>query len=223
LGPNWTAGPQLAVQIIPTCKKSMKVALIKYNAGNVQSVRYALERLGVEAELTDDPEKISTADRVIFPGQGEASSAMAYLKERNLDQVIREVKQPFLGVCLGLQLLCTHSEENNTPCLGIFPQLVKRFIPSESGQEKVPHVGWNSIENLVDNPLLKDLPDAKHLYFVHSYYATLGEGTLATTHYIQDFTAILHRANFWAIQAHPEKSSTLGEKLLENFLALPST
>ena len=201
----------------------MKVALIKYNAGNVQSVRYALERLGVEAELTDDPEKISTADRVIFPGQGEASSAMAYLKERNLDQVIREVKQPFLGVCLGLQLLCTHSEENNTPCLGIFPQLVKRFIPSESGQEKVPHVGWNSIENLVDNPLLKDLPDAKHLYYVHSYYATLGEGTLATTHYIQDFTAILHRANYWAIQAHPEKSSTLGEKLLENFLVLPST
>jgi glutamine amidotransferase len=201
----------------------MKVALIKYNAGNVQSVRYALERLGVEAELTDDPEKISTADRVIFPGQGEASSAMAYLKERNLDQVIRDVKQPFLGVCLGLQLLCTHSEENNTPCLGIFPQLVKRFIPSEGGQEKVPHVGWNSIENLVDNPLLKDLPDAKHLYYVHSYYATLGEGTLATTHYIQDFTAILHRANYWAIQAHPEKSSTLGEKLLENFLALPST
>ena len=223
MGPNWTAGPQLAVQIIPTCKKSMKVALIKYNAGNVQSVRYALERLGVEAELTDDPEKISTADRVIFPGQGEASSAMAYLKERNLDQVIRDVKQPFLGVCLGLQLLCTHSEENNTPCLGIFPQLVKRFIPSEGGQEKVPHVGWNSIENLVDNPLLKDLPDAKHLYYVHSYYATLGEGTLATTHYIQDFTAILHRANYWAIQAHPEKSSTLGEKLLENFLALPST
>jgi glutamine amidotransferase len=201
----------------------MKVALIKYNAGNVQSVRYALERLGVEAELTDDPEKISTADRVIFPGQGEASSAMAYLKERNLDQVIREVKQPFLGVCLGLQLLCTHSEENNTPCLGIFPQLVKRFIPSKSGQEKVPHVGWNSIDNLVDNPLLKGLPDAKHLYYVHSYYATLGEGTLATTHYIQDFTAILHRANYWAIQAHPEKSSTLGEKLLENFLALPST
>lgn len=218
MGPNWTA-----VQFIPTCKKSMKVALIKYNAGNVQSVRYALERLGVEAELTDDPEKISTADRVIFPGQGEASSAMVYLKERNLDQVIRDVKQPFLGVCLGLQLLCTHSEENNTPCLGIFPQLVKRFIPSVSGQEKVPHVGWNSIENLVDNPLLKDLPDAKHLYYVHSYYATLGEGTLATTHYIQDFTAILHRANYWAIQAHPEKSSTLGEKLLENFLALPST
>ena len=218
MGANWTV-----VQITPTCEKSMKVALIKYNAGNVQSVCYALERLGVEAELTDDPQKISTADRVIFPGQGEASSAMAYLKERNLDQVIKDVKQPFLGVCLGLQLLCTHSEENNTTCLGIFPQLVKRFIPIASGQEKVPHVGWNSIENLVDNPLFKDLPDARHLYYVHSYYATLGEGTLATTHYIQDFTAILHRANYWAIQAHPEKSSTLGEKLLENFLALPST
>ncbi|MDA0314419.1 MAG: imidazole glycerol phosphate synthase subunit HisH [Bacteroidetes bacterium] len=201
----------------------MKIALIKYNAGNVQSVLYALARLGVDAELTDDPEKICSADRVIFPGQGEASSAMAYLRERNLDQVIREVKQPFLGVCLGLQLLCTHSEENDTTCLGIFPQLVKRFIPSASGQEKVPHVGWNSLENLVDNPLIKDLPDAKYMYYVHSYYATLGEGTIASTQYIHDFTAILHRNNYWAIQAHPEKSSTLGEKLLENFLALPST
>ncbi len=137
----------------------MKVALIKYNAGNVQSVRYALERLGVDAELTDDSEKIRSADRVIFPGQGEASSAMSYLKERKLDQVIREIKQPFLGVCLGLQLLCTHTEENDTTCLGIFPVKVKRFVPSASGQEKVPHVGWNSLENLVKNPLLKDLPD----------------------------------------------------------------
>ena len=203
--------------------KSMKVVLIKYNAGNVQSVLYALERLGVEAELTDEVEKIRAADRVIFPGQGEASSAMAYLKERNLDQVIREIKQPFLGVCLGLQLLCTHSEENNTECLGIFPVKVKRFIPSVIGQEKVPHVGWNSLENLVKNPLFKDLPESKFMYYVHSYYAELGEHTLATTTYIHDFTAILHRDNYWAIQAHPEKSSTLGEKLLENFLALPST
>jgi len=202
--------------------KSMKVVLIKYNAGNVQSVLYALERLGVEAELTDDLEKISAADRVIFPGQGEASSAMAYLKERNLDQVIRNIKQPFLGVCLGLQLLCTHSEENDTDCLGIFPIKVKRFIPSGSGQEKVPHVGWNSLENLVDNPLFKDLPESKFMYYVHSYYAELGEHTLATTSYIHDFTAILHRDNYWAIQAHPEKSSTLGEKLLENFLAVTS-
>ena len=200
----------------------MKVVLIKYNAGNVQSVLYALERLGVEAELTDDVEKISAADRVIFPGQGEASSAMAYLKERNLDQVIRDIKQPFLGVCLGLQLLCTHSEENDTDCLGIFPIKVKRFIPSGSGQEKVPHVGWNSLENLVDNPLFKDLPESKFMYYVHSYYAELGEHTLATTSYIHDFTAILHRDNYWAIQAHPEKSSTLGEKLLENFLAVTS-
>ncbi len=200
----------------------MKVVLIKYNAGNVQSVLYALERLGVEAELTDDLEKISAADRVIFPGQGEASSAMAYLKERNLDQVIRNIKQPFLGVCLGLQLLCTHSEENDTDCLGIFPIKVKRFIPSGSGQEKVPHVGWNSLENLVDNPLFKDLPESKFMYYVHSYYAELGEHTLATTSYIHDYTAILHRDNYWAIQAHPEKSSTLGEKLLENFLAVTS-
>lgn len=200
----------------------MKVVLIKYNAGNVQSVLYALERLGVEAELTDEVEKIRAADRVIFPGQGEASSAMAYLKERKLDQVIQEIKQPFLGVCLGLQLLCTHSEENDTDCLGIFPVKVKRFIPSAGGQEKVPHVGWNSLEKLVKNPLLKDLPDPKFMYYVHSYYAELGEHTLATTTYIHDFTAILHRDNYWAIQAHPEKSSALGEKLLENFLALPS-
>ncbi|MCM0041558.1 MAG: imidazole glycerol phosphate synthase subunit HisH [Algoriphagus sp.] len=200
----------------------MKVVLIKYNAGNVQSVLYALARLGVEAELTDEIEKIRSADRVIFPGQGEASSAMSYLKERRLDQVIQEIKQPFLGVCLGLQLLCTHSEENDTDCLGIFPIKVKRFIPSAYSQEKVPHVGWNSLENLVKNPLFKDLPESKFMYYVHSYYAELGEHTLATTSYIHDFTALLHRDNYWAIQAHPEKSGALGEKLLENFLAIPS-
>ncbi|MBM3168845.1 MAG: imidazole glycerol phosphate synthase subunit HisH [Bacteroidetes bacterium] len=199
----------------------MKVVLIQYNSGNVQSVLYALERLGVEAELTDDQEKILSADRVIFPGQGEASSAMSYLKNRNLDKVIREIKQPFLGVCLGLQLLCAHSEENDTDCLGIFPIKVKRFIPA--AWEKVPHVGWNKIKNIKENPLLNHLPDVRYLYYVHSYYAELGEHTLATTSYIQDFTAILNRDNFWAVQAHPEKSSILGEKLLENFLALPST
>ena len=201
---------------------SMKVVLIKYNAGNVQSVLYALERLGVEAELTDEVEKIRAADRVIFPGQGEASSAMNYLKERKLDHLIREIKQPFLGVCLGLQLLCTHTEENDTDCLGIFPVKVKRFIPSASAQEKVPHVGWNSLENLVKNPLFKDLPETKFMYYVHSYYAELCENTLASTSYIHDFTAILHRDNYWAIQAHPEKSGAFGEKLLENFLAIPS-
>ncbi len=213
----------ILIEMGSSLNASMKVVLIKYNAGNVQSVLYALERLGVEAELTDEVEKIRAADRVIFPGQGEASSAMAYLKERNLDQVIREIKQPFLGVCLGLQLLCTHSEENDTDCLGIFPVKVKRFIPSASEQEKVPHVGWNSLENMVANPLFKDLPESKFMYYVHSYFAELGEHTLATTSYIHDFTAILHRNNYWAIQAHPEKSGALGEKLLENFLALPST
>jgi glutamine amidotransferase len=198
----------------------MKVAVIKYNSGNVQSVLYALERLGAEAELTDDPNKIRSADRVIFPGQGEASTAMAYLKARKLDTLIRDIQQPFLGVCLGLQLLCAHSEENDTECLGIFPVQVKRFRPEQPFAVKVPHVGWNLLENLADNPLLANLPDPKYLYYVHSYYAELSEATIATTHYLQDFTAILHRDNYWAIQAHPEKSSTLGEKLLDNFLSL---
>jgi glutamine amidotransferase len=196
----------------------MKIAVIKYNAGNVQTFLYALERLGVDAVLTDNPEEIHASDKVIFPGQGEASSAMTYLKARQLDQVIKEIKQPFLGVCLGLQLLCEHSEENDTECLGIFPVKVKRFIPENSQEFKVPHVGWNELENLADNVLLKDLPDPKFLYYVHSYYAELSESTIATTHYIHDFTAILHRENYWAIQAHPEKSSTVGEKLLANFL-----
>jgi len=160
----------------------MKIAVIKYNAGNVQSVLYALERLGAEAELTDDLEKILNADKVIFPGQGEASTAMTYLKARKLDQLIREINQPFLGVCLGLQLLCEHSEENNTECLGIFPVKVKKFIPENSQEFKVPHIGWNELENLADNVLLKDLPDPKFLYYVHSYYAELSESTIATTH-----------------------------------------
>lgn len=186
----------------------------------MQSVLYALERLGAEAILTDDPEQIRSADRVIFPGQGEASTAMNYLKARKLDQLIRDIKQPFLGVCLGLQLLCEHSEENDTECLGIFPVKVKRFIPENSQDFKVPHVGWNELENLADNPLLKDLPVSRFLYYVHSYFAELSEATIASTHYIHDFTAILHRDNYWAIQAHPEKSSTVGEKLLSNFLSL---
>lgn len=198
----------------------MKIAVIKYNAGNVQSVLYALERLGADAILTDNPEVIHSADKIIFPGQGEASTAMTYLKARNLDQLVRDIKQPFLGVCLGLQLLCEHSEENDTACLGIFPVKVKRFVPANSQEFKVPHVGWNELENLSDNALLKDLPDPKFLYYVHSYYAELSEATIATTHYIHDFTAILHRDNYWAIQAHPEKSSTVGEQLLRNFLSI---
>ncbi len=198
----------------------MKTAVIKYNSGNVQSVLYALERLGADAVLTDDPELIRSADKVIFPGQGEASTAMKYLRERKLDQLIKELKQPFLGVCLGLQLLCEHSEENDTECLGIFPVKVKRFVPENSREFKVPHVGWNELENLADNPLLRDLPANPFVYYVHSFYAELGDFTIAQTHYIHDFSGILHRDNYYAIQAHPEKSSTVGEKLLSNFLSI---
>jgi glutamine amidotransferase len=196
----------------------MKVAVIKYNSGNVQSVLYALERLGANAELTDDPEKIRAADKVIFPGQGEASTAMKYLKARNLDMLIKELKQPFFGVCLGLQLLCTHSEENDTECLGVFPVKVKKFVPENSQEFKVPHVGWNELENLADNPLLKDLPANPFVYYVHSFYAEMATETIASTHYIHDFSAMLHRDNYYAIQAHPEKSGLVGEKLLSNFL-----
>ncbi|WP_143961562.1 imidazole glycerol phosphate synthase subunit HisH [Litoribacter populi] len=193
----------------------MKVAIIKYNAGNVRSVLYALERLGVEAVLTDDFETIQKADKVIFPGQGEASSAMKYLKQRNLDQLIKDLKQPFFGVCLGQQLLCEHTEENDTECLGIFPIKVKKF----PAFEKVPHVGWNSLENM-DSPLFKGLDEEPYTYYVHSYYAELSPYTIATTHYMHDFTALIHKENFYAIQAHPEKSGKVGETILKNFLAL---
>src|SRR5690606_36082773 len=164
----------------------MKVAVIKYNSGNVLSVLYALERLGVNATLTDDFEEIQNADKVIFPGQGEASTAMKYLKERNLDQLILDLKQPFFGICLGQQLLCSHSEENDTPCLGVFPIKVKKFPPLD----KVPHVGWNNLENL-RSPLLKDLDDTAFVYYVHSFYPEINaQYTIATSHYLEDFSAL---------------------------------
>lgn len=197
----------------------MKVAVIKYNAGNVQSVLYALERLGAEALLTDDLEVISNADKVIFPGQGEASTAMKYLKERKLDQLIPRLKQPFFGVCLGQQLLCDFSEENDTPCLGVFPVKVKRFIPQNAEDFKVPHVGWNNIFDL-KTPLLEGLDEHSFVYYVHSYYCELSDFTIAKTHYIHDFAALMHKDNFYAMQAHPEKSSLIGERILRNFLAL---
>ena len=193
----------------------MQVAIIKYNSGNVRSVLYALERLGVDAVLTDDWEKIKKADKVIFPGQGEASSAMKYLKERHLDQLIKDLKQPFFGVCLGQQLLCEHSEENDTPCLGVFPIKVKKF----EAYEKVPHVGWNNLEKL-DSPLLEGLDEEAYVYYVHSYYAEISPYTIATTHYINDFSALIHKDNYYAMQAHPEKSGLIGEKILKNFLNL---
>lgn len=194
----------------------MKVAVIKYNSGNVLSVLYALERLGVDASLTDDFEEIQKADKVIFPGQGEASNAMKYLKARNLDQLILDLKQPFFGICLGQQLLCAHSEENDTPCLGVFPIMVKKFPPLG----KVPHVGWNNLENL-KSPLLKGLDDTAFVYYVHSFYAEISpKYTIATTHYLGEFSALLQKDNYYAMQAHPEKSSRSGEKILTNFLNL---
>lgn len=198
----------------------MKIAVIKYNSGNVQSVLYALERLGAEAVLTDDQETIRKADKVIFPGQGEASTAMRYLKSKNLDQMIKDLKQPFFGVCLGLQLLCEHSEENNTECLGVFPVKVKKFIPENSQEFKVPQIGWNELENLKSNPLFRGLDPNPFVYYVHSFYAELSDFTIAESHYIHDFSAMLHRDNYYAIQAHPEKSGLVGEKLLSNFLSI---
>ncbi|WP_291784748.1 imidazole glycerol phosphate synthase subunit HisH [Cecembia sp.] len=197
----------------------MKVAVIKYNAGNVQSVLYALERLGADAILTDDLETISKADKVIFPGQGEASTAMRYLKGKKLDKLIPELKQPFFGVCLGQQLLCEYSEENDTACLGVFPVKVKRFIPENPATFKVPHVGWNNIFD-TKSPLLRGLDNSSFVYYVHSYYCELSEYTIATTNYIQDFAALMHKDNFYAMQAHPEKSGMVGERILKNFLEL---
>ncbi|MEL6560352.1 MAG: imidazole glycerol phosphate synthase subunit HisH [Bacteroidota bacterium] len=193
----------------------MKVATIKYNAGNVQSLTFALNRLGIEPVLTDDPAELAAADKVIFPGVGEASTAMNYLKKHRLDQVIRDLKQPFLGVCLGLQLMCKHSEENDTECLGVFDLNVKRF----NDAEKVPHMGWNTITNL-KGPLFQEISDESYLYFVHSYFAETSEDTIATCGYANTFSAALHKDNYYAIQAHPEKSSVTGQKIIENFLAI---
>jgi len=193
----------------------MKVAIIKYNAGNVQSVIYALNRLGVNPEVTDDLTAIKNADKIIFPGVGEASSAMRSLQKSGIDRIIPDLKQPFLGICLGLQLMCTYSEENDTPCLGIFDLPVKKFAP----KLKVPHMGWNRLEDL-KSPLLMNLPAEPFVYFVHSYYAALGDATIASANYINDFSAALNHNNFYAMQAHPEKSGAVGQKILQNFLDL---
>lgn len=193
----------------------MELAIIKYNAGNVLSVINALHRLGIEPVLTDDPDRLRKADKVIFPGVGEASSAMNYLKKRNLDQVIKELTRPFLGICLGLQLMCRHSEENDTECLGIFDLEVKRFPP----KDKVPHMGWNKL-NISDSPLFRGARESTFLYFVHSYYAESGIGTIATAEYIVPFSAALNKNNYFAVQAHPEKSGKDGELILKNFIGL---
>lgn len=199
----------------------MNIVIIKYNAGNIESVNNALLRQGVSAEITGDHDKIRKADKVIFPGVGEASTTMAFLKKEGLDQLIPELKQPVLGICLGLQLMCSHSEEGDTPCLGIFEEKVKRFIP-EPGMEyvtKVPHMGWNSISQLKSG-IFDPSIDQQYVYFVHSYYAAVGEHTAAVCNYINPFSAALHRDNFYATQFHPEKSGTMGARILKNFLRL---
>ena len=194
----------------------MKVSIIQYNAGNIQSVIFALERLGLAPKLTDNPEEILTSDRVIFPGQGEASSAMSFLKARGLDQLIVDLKQPFLGICLGMQLMCQYSEENETECLGMFSNKVRKFHPLRP-EQKVPQMGWNLLKDPT-GPLFKDLPAEPFVYFVHSYFVELGSFTTAKADYILPFTAALQKENFYATQFHPEKSGEVGAKILENFL-----
>lgn len=209
------------------CK--MKVSIVKYNAGNIFSVINAVKRLGIEPLLTDDKEELLTSDRVIFPGQGEASHAMAYLKEHNLDRVIRDLRQPVLGICIGQQLLCRHSEEGDTDCIGVFPMDVRRFVPTRH-EDKIPQMGWNELKinnskfKTEDNggsvsPLLKGLKDGDFVYFVHSYYVPLHEEyTIAQTHFTLDYSAAIQKDNFFATQFHPEKSGRVGETILRNFM-----
>ena len=195
----------------------MEVAIVKYNAGNVYSVVNALRRMGIEPTLTDDPELLRKADRVLFPGQGEARGAMEYLKARRLDEVIRDLTQPVFGICVGQQLLCRHSEEGNVNCIGIFNADVKRFRP-EKHEDKVPCMGWNRLYD-TKSPLMEGI-EGGYVYFVHSYYVPLCDETIATADYILPYSASMHKDNFYACQFHPEKSGMVGEKILENFLQL---
>ena len=198
----------------------MNLVIIKYNAGNIQSVLYALERIGLEANVTDNVEQISSAGKVIFPGVGEASSAMRYLKERRLDEVIKNLTQPVLGICLGMQLMCRFSEENNVNCLNIFDEDVKLFRKNDHSQAndiKIPQMGWNNIYDL-KTELFHSVPEDSYTYFVHSYYAALGAHTIATTDYIIPYSSALHKNNFYGVQFHPEKSADTGERILKNFI-----
>ena len=194
----------------------MKVAIVKYNAGNICSVTNALNRLGVECEVTDDAAVLRSAEKVIFPGVGEASTAMAYLCERGLDQVIKSLTQPLLGICLGMQLLCKSSEENETECLGLLPYQVRKF---EDKSLKVPQIGWNTIFDL-RTPLFNDVAEDSFVYFVHGYYVEHGAETIAACEYETKFSAAVQHKNFYAVQFHTEKSGSVGERILENFLKL---
>lgn len=199
----------------------MKIGIIDYKAGNIRSVQFACQRLGIESVLTDDPEVLQRCDRLIFPGVGEAGSAMKRLQEKGLDHFIQKTKQPLLGICLGMQLLCKFSEEGNTTCLGIFDVDVKRF-PHQGvdGQRlKVPQVGWNTIEKL-KSPLFKHIPEETYMYYVHGYYAALCEHTIAETEYGIRYSGALHRTNFFGVQFHPEKSGEAGENIIKNFFSI---
>lgn len=196
----------------------MKIAIIKYNAGNIRSVLYALERIGYTATVTNNADEIKNSDKVIFPGVGEASTAMNYLKDRNLDKLIYSLTQPVLGICLGMQLMCRYSEENDTKCLGIFDEDVKKFKVGNL-KLKVPQIGWNSIYNLKTD-LFKNVAENSYCYFVHGYYAAKGEHTIATTDYVQPYSSALRKNNFYGVQFHPEKSASTGETILKNFLEL---
>ena len=193
----------------------MKIAIIDYGAGNIQSIQFALNRLGFEGLLTNNPNEIQSADKVIFPGVGEASSAMNKLKNSGLNELIPTLKQPVLGICLGMQLMCNHTEEGNTNGLGIFDTNVVQF----SNQVKVPHMGWNTIYNL-QSPLFQGINENEYLYLVHSFYAPLSENTIAMTNYELQYSSALQLNNFYGVQFHPEKSGLVGEKLLQNFLNL---
>lgn len=197
----------------------MKVVIIKYNAGNIRSVHHALNRLGIDAEITANHQTIREADKVIFPGVGEASTTMTYLKEFGLDKLIVGLKQPVLGICLGMQLMCKHSEENNVDCLGIFDNKVKLFSPAPDMKNviKVPHMGWNSLK-VTNGGFIPAKLSGEYVYFVHSYYAELSEYTAAETDYIIPFSSALQKNNFYATQFHPEKSGSVGEQILKAFL-----
>ena len=195
----------------------MKIVIIQYNAGNIQSVLYALERLGVAAVVTDAHEEIQTADKVIFPGVGEASSAMQYLRQRNLDELIIHLQQPVLGICLGMQLMCAYSTENNTKCLGIFEEEVKQF-ETQDPSFKIPQIGWNTMQSL-KGPLFHKIEENSFAYFVHSYFAAKGKHTIASTNYIKEYSSALQKNNFYGVQFHPEKSAKVGEQIIQNFLS----
>ena len=204
----------------------MNVAIVKYNAGNIYSVVNALKRLGIEPTLTDDAELLKKADKVLFPGQGHAGEAMDYLRARKLDLLIRDLKQPVFGICVGQQLLCKHSEEGDTDCIGIFDAEVKRFQPQRH-EEKVPCMGWNRLEvrgeegeKVRVNPIMQNLGEDPYVYFVHSYYVPLCAETIATADYILPYSASMHKDNFYTCQFHPEKSGKVGERILKNFLDL---